>query len=255
MRRYILIMAFCLLALGQKVIFAEAQDPQKLFYEAGSFYEKGDYAKAAETYLRILDAGVESGNLYYNIGNGFLKMGNVSYAILCYEKAKRFIPGDGDLKSNLEYARSMLAAEDPAIRADGLIVRGIKQPFKDLNLNAFTIFMALFYVFVAAVTAGLLSNAVIGRRFSPLYAVIIAAFFWALAAYSLRFYDEAVVHHGIVLQKIVEARYEPIDKSDVYFKVTDAQKVAVVKTRNGWRQIRRFDGKIGWVKREAVEEI
>jgi SH3-like domain-containing protein len=71
----------------------------------------------------------------------------------------------------------------------------------------------------------------------------------------LRFYDEAVAHHGIVLEKLVEARYDPIDKSDVYFKVIDAQKVVVVKTRDGWRQIRRFDGKIGWVKKEMVEEI
>ena len=257
MRRPILISIVLLAGLLQAQLFAqtEAADPHKLFYEAAASYEKGDYPKAAETYIKILDAGVESGNIYYNIGNAFLKMKRIGYAILCYEKAKRLILGDGDLKSNLEYAYSMLGWEDLRERPEIFLVRLIKRPFKDINLTGFTHFMAFFYCIVVAIAIVSIANPVLTRRFTIVFIAILAIFTMALAAYAMRFYDEEMRHHAIVIQNGADARYEPIDKSDVYYTVHEAQNVLILKTRSGWRQIKRSDGRIGWVKKEAVEEI
>ena len=257
MRRAIIISIVLLAGLWQARLFAQTEtaDPHKLFYEAAALYEKGDYAKAAEAYIKILDAGVASGNIYYNIGNAFLKMKKIGYSILCYEKAKRLIPGDGDLKSNLDYAYSMLGWEDLRERPEIFLVRLIKRPFRDINLAGFTHFMVFFYVIVVAIAVFFIANPVLSRRFTIVFIAILAIFSMALAAYAMRFYDEQICHHGIVIQNSADARYEPIDKSDIYYVVHEAQNVLILKTRSGWRQIKRSDGKIGWVKKEAVEEI
>ena len=76
-----------------------------------------------------------------------------------------------------------------------------------------------------------------------------------LGAFAIRFYDEKILHRGIVVEKDVECKYEPIDKSTTFYRPQEGEFVAVVKTRDGWRQIKRIDGKVGWVKQEAVEEI
>ena len=67
----------------------KSNDPNQLFYTGNHYYQTQDYIKAVEEYVKLLDTGIENGNLYYNIGNGFLKLGKVGYAILCYEKARR----------------------------------------------------------------------------------------------------------------------------------------------------------------------
>jgi hypothetical protein len=51
-----------LLAAGGK---ASAQ--QSFFEEGNRLYQEGDYGGALERYLQIVDAGLESGPLYYNI--------------------------------------------------------------------------------------------------------------------------------------------------------------------------------------------
>lgn len=230
-------------------------DPNQVFYLANNYYQKGDYIKAIEEYLKIMDAGVESGNLYYNIGNSFLKMGRTGYAILCYEKARRIIPRDADLKANLDYART-LAADTGAETAGGNIVtRIIKRPFREFNLNAIAIVAAIAYCFIIVLTALSIVNPIVGRKLRGVHIIAFVAFTMSLAAFGIRFYDEKVRHQGIVVVKEAEAKYEPIDKSTTYYKLREGANVVILSTREGWRQIRRFDGKTAWVPKNAVEEI
>ncbi len=231
------------------------KDPNQLFYKANAYYENGDYAKAVENYVAILDTGIESGNIYYNIGNGFLKLGKTGYAVLSYEKSNKFIPGDGDLKANLEYARSLTESPSSQEPRQNPVMRIIKLPFRDLNLNAAWICTFVLYLAVVLVLALSIASRSIALKLRFTTPVIMAIFLFSLAAFAMRYYDEEALTHGIVIQKESECRYEPIDKSTIFYKLAEGNKVVILKTRNGWRQIRRADGKISWVKKEAIEPI
>lgn len=234
---------------------AQVTEAQKLFYEANSYYAKGEYAKAAEAYLKILETKLESGNIYYNIGNSFFKLHKLGYAILCYEKARRLMPGDSDLKSNLEYARSLIEAAPREPRLLRIILRALGRSFAWLNLNDFTVFAAVFYLLATAITALFAWNRFVARKFLTLYIAFMAVFFFTATSFAVRYTYERVMKQGIVLQKEIACSYEPIDKSATYYTLREGEKVIVMKTREGWRQIRRFDGKSGWVKKETVETI
>lgn len=232
-----------------------ASDPNKLFYVGNSLYEKGEYAKAAEEYLKIIDLGVESSNIYYNIGNAFFKMGKIGYAILCYEKARRLKPGDSDLKSNLDYAKSFVDDQSDRETRRNILARFIRTPFRSVNLNGITAIAGVFYLILVILLILGMKIPGLYRKLSLVIAFLIFAFIFSLSALGLRYYNEEFLKRGIVIVKFTEVKYEPIDKASTYFTLNEGTKVTVLKTRNGWRQIRRFDGETGWVPKDAVQEI
>lgn len=233
----------------------DVQDPRSLFYKANSLYEQREYEKASEEYAKILNIDAESGPLYFNIGNTFFKMGKTGYAILAYKKAQRLMPGDSDLKSNLAYAESL--TEDSALQAlsQNRIAWLFKFPFREYSLNTVSVILISLYLMLIGMFLMSIINPVSKRRMTILFYPVLIGFLLTLGAFSVRYYDEDILSHGVVVAKEAECKYEPIDKSNNYFTLKEGQRVLVLKTRNGWRRIRRLDGKLAWVKSDAVEEI
>ena len=100
MRRYGVISAILLIfSLG-----VSASDMEDLFQEGNRFYQAGDYESALQSYRRILEMGHESGPLYFNMGNCTYKMQEIGRAVLFYERAKKLMPGDEDVRANLALA-------------------------------------------------------------------------------------------------------------------------------------------------------
>jgi tetratricopeptide (TPR) repeat protein len=239
-------------------VFAEEarkEDPNKLFYVGNSMYEKRDYEKAIGEYKKILDLGLESGNLFYNIGNCYFKLGKLGHAILNYEKARRVIPQDRDLKANLDYAKSAVSGPDYSAFAKNFIVSAIKAPFKELNVNAIIISGLAFYYILIALGIFTMLNPFFTKRTLPFAIIIFLIFAVNMAALGIRYYDENILKRGIVVQKDVECKYEPIDKSTTYYRLHEGEEAIIVKVRSGWSQIKSIDGKIAWVKEGAIEEI
>lgn len=61
---------------------------------------------AATKLSSIAASGVENGYLEYNLGNCYLQSGDIGLAVLHFKRAKRLIPADDLLSSNLAVARS-----------------------------------------------------------------------------------------------------------------------------------------------------
>jgi len=245
-----------LLFLTNSAISAEEpQDPRSLFYKANLLYEQREYEKASEEYAKILDIDSESGPLYFNIGNTFFKMGKTGYAILAYKKAQRLMPGDSDLKSNLAYAESL--TEDSALRVlpQNKVAWFFRFPFREYSLNIVSVLLIALYLILVAIFLADIINPAFKRRMALLFYPVLFGFLLTLGAFSIRYYDEEMLNHGVVVAKEAECKYEPIDKSNNYFVLKEGQEVLVLKTRNGWRHIKRLDGKLAWVKGDAVEEI
>ncbi|MCX5666285.1 MAG: hypothetical protein NT036_04485 [Candidatus Omnitrophica bacterium] len=255
MKKAIMVLIFLVSSVNLAISAEEAEDPGALFYKANSLYEGREYEKASEEYAKILNVDFDSGPLYFNIGNTFFKMGKIGYAILAYKKAQRLMPGDGDLKSNLAYAESL--TEDSALQppSQNRIAWFFKFPFREYSLNTVSaILIALYLILIGMLLTGII-NPAFKRRMSILFYPLLIGFLLTLGAFIIRYYNEEILSHGVVVVKEAECKYEPIDKSNNYFTLKEGQEVLVLKTRSGWRRIRRLDGKLAWVKSDAVEEI
>jgi len=258
MRKFILSAILLLVLSGTACPESEqnaAADPNKLFYSANALYEKREYTKALDEYRKIPDVGVDSAHLYYNMANSCFKLGKLGYAILYYEKAKRIMPQDSDLKQNLEYARSLVSGPSYQVPQKKFVISLIKAPFKEFNLNTLTIVMLAAYLLLFLFQTFSVLNPIVAKKVRILHVMAVIIFLMSLGAFAIRYYDEEFLRRGVVVAKNAECRYEPIDKSTVFYKLQEGDDVLISKTRDGWTQIKRGDGKIGWVNADAVGEI
>ncbi|MCX6358105.1 MAG: tetratricopeptide repeat protein, partial [Candidatus Aureabacteria bacterium] len=133
----------------------QVRDPRELYSRANRLYESGDYEGARAEYERLLSIGYAGSNLYYNLGNACCKLDQKGPAILYYMKALRLRPRDQDIKSNLEYALSLVedriepAPKAWAVRRWAAMVGHFTSP--ELRRAAVAIYWALCLIFIMAI--------------------------------------------------------------------------------------------------------
>ena len=97
-------MRFLLLILVINYSYSQNSD----FDEANMLYNEGRYIDAIDVYNKILDSGLHSSDLYFNIGNSYYKINDTPNSIFYYEKALLLEPDNESVKNNLAYAQNML---------------------------------------------------------------------------------------------------------------------------------------------------
>ncbi len=91
---------------------AAAQTPASsaLVDQAGQAYDQSRYGDAAQLYRRAAESGGEGPELRYDLGNCYLKAGDLGRAILEYRRALASEPSLVAAQKNLALARSLLPA-------------------------------------------------------------------------------------------------------------------------------------------------
>jgi tetratricopeptide (TPR) repeat protein len=255
MRRGRLALLLLLAAGGGWTATARAQDAR--FDEGNQLYQKGDYQGALEHYQQIMADGWEAAPLYYNIGNAYFKLGQLGKAILFYERARRLAPRDADVRANLDLARSLTT--DDITPLPGF------WPFQVaawwvglLPRPALVLVVAIGYVGTMAclmLLAARASPAVTAwaRRLAIAGAVVTVVFGVNLAVRDLGIgrADEA-----IVVAPEVKVQSAPSDDASLQiFTIHEGTKVRIDRASDAWFEVALEDGKVGWVKREALEQI
>jgi tetratricopeptide (TPR) repeat protein len=227
------------------------------FEEGNQRYQDGDYAGALERYQDIMESGYESGELYYNIGNAYFKLGDLGRAIVNYERARRLMPGDGDVRANLELARSLTADEITPLPGFWLL-RAVRWWVHAVPRSALVLIVALGYL-----GAGIaLMVAILSRRPAlTTWAVRTAA---ALGVLVLVFgINLAVIELGIgqstdavVLADEASVQSAPSDDRALQvFTIHEGTTVRVDQRSGDWWEIVLADGKVGWVRSDLLERI
>jgi len=242
----------CALSFVLSCFAGEEANLSASFYKGNAYYEQAKYDEAIAEYKSVLDAGYESGNIYYNLGNAYFKKGKIGMAVLNYKRARRLMPHDMDLKANLDYASSTVG--QPAHQAADFFVRLLMNALGGLSVDFLTVFLAALYAIIFACAICLLFTKK-GRRFLRLFLLASCVVFIIVGAGLFIKMDHMSQPWAVVLEQDVEARYEPFDTATVYFNLFQGEEVLLVKSRDGWAFIKRPDGKAGWVKASSVEKI
>lgn len=240
-------------ALGTDISHAmDRSEIEERFRQGNAFYEAGDYPKAVQEYSKIVAAGMVSGPLYYNLGNACLKTGDLGHAMLYYRRAKRLMPRDADLSANYNYARAMIKGNLPEER--GLWAW---TPLRSYNsrftVNELTLLSSVFYIAAVALLIAFLYFPALSRYLLPAVSVlfILALLNSTVTAYSAR----AIGKLAVVTAGEAESKFGPFDSATKFFTLYEGMGVRVLRCDNDWCKVRRSDGKVGWVRRGAVEII
>ena len=231
---------------------AAADNSQAMFFRANRLYADGRYAEAAAEYEHVLGTGVASTNVYFNLGNAYLKAGDVGRAVLAYERARRLAPGDPDVRANLAFARQHGGEDDEPPRWTRVAFPLAGVWSSDTMLAVAAAAWWAFFLLLAA--RHLLPAARRPVGWAALAAAVLLAVSGASAAYRLWTVDfrrEAVV----VASAPVAVRFEPTAGGTVHFRAMTGSRLRLLSERDGWVQVARPDGLRGWVERDAVASL
>ena len=228
------------------------------FYQEGNrLYQEGDFEGALSSYLRVVEAGFESGQVYYNIGNAYFKGGNLARAILYYERARRLLPRDEDVRANLDLARSLTADEiEPLPR---FWVLNAWSWWVDLLPRSLLVLLVV-SAYVAAMSGVIVlilrrgaPSAVWGGRVALGTGGVLLVLGLNLA---IRELEIGQAEEAVVLEPQVDVMSAPVDDETLtIFTVHEGTKVRVDRRAEEWAEVVLEDGKVGWVRVEVLETI
>jgi len=87
-------------------------EPVKIFADAQAAYERGDYTVAAQDYLELTTSAPSAG-VFLNLGNAEWQQGQVTPALLAWERALLLAPRDPQARNNLQFAREIAQLDSP----------------------------------------------------------------------------------------------------------------------------------------------
>ncbi len=247
----LLLAPMLLLAVMPLRISAEAPQAAQLFVEGLTAYKKGDYDTAIQRFQRLAESGLSSGDLYYNLGNAYLKADRLGHAVWWYEKAQRLIPGDPDLNFNRQYARSLM--KDQPETATQPLAKVLF--FWRYQLHT-TQIEWLAVGFNLAFWCTLMVRRLLGRRpYRPwlLTLALPALLFTATAAYS--HYADRYHQQAIVLPEQLSVRAGRTPGATELFVLHAGTRVAVQARQGDHLRIAFGRDKIGWVPASEVGPI
>ena len=221
------------------------------FFNAGSLYKQGDYEGATKQYEEIINNGLTSGYLYYNLGNNYFKKGDLGRAILNYERARTLIPRDSDLESNYHYAYSLIVNYHFDVKQP--LIHSLIHGYSDkITINELTIIC-----FLLGLLIGILHLAGLFLKWTPKiswFGMVVLSFLFVCHIFFL--VDKIHYQNNLatVLSK-TDSKYEPIEQATTHFELPEGSKVQIMKGKGEWIKIQRSDGKTGWSKKDRLEKI
>jgi len=226
---------------------AWAEEYNTIFFRANNSYREEKYNAAVQDYEQLVSAGIQSANVYYNLGNAYLRMSNKGKAILYYERAFRMCPRDADIRANLGFARRLVegGVSSGSISWYGRTVFFLRG---SLSTDDIALLASVLY-FVAMILVALGMWLRIRRKVFYYSAGVFCLFLLIiLPSFISGIYESEFQEKAVVVAEEAAVRFEPDDDATVHFNLYEGMVIQIMKSRGDWRQIRRGDGKMGWLK-------
>lgn len=246
---------FIIVFLLSGLLWADSR--QHYFEQGNQYYRDGEFVKALEAYQKITDTGYENGPLYFNIGNCYYKTGEIGRAILNYERARKYIPSDEDLKANLAIAQ--LSVVDQIEPASDFFVIQILHAFYYILPEKLQLSLVLmgYILFTGSLVFLILSRSLRWRTAAVrLLWMSGVVFVLLLFSYAGRMLDARNSVEAVILKDKVDVMSAPTAQGGMeVFSLHEGTKVRLDRFSGEWVEIVLPDRKVGWVKNDVLEKI
>ncbi len=235
--------------LNLMLLLALVSAPIDSYNQGNKLYARKDYAGAATAYEQTLKAGPNA-LANYNLGNALFKSGKVGQAILHYRRAYYLDPRDGDVHTNLAFARNYRV--DKMLTVAGPLARVLDEAFHVLSRREAAMGAA-----VAFMLGALSLAAWVVRRWAALAAAAIAFGALALFCYATEraWSGEINARPAVVTTPEVNARSGPSEEFNQILLLHDGTEVRIREARGDYLLVQVPGGSGGWIKKDAVERV
>jgi tetratricopeptide (TPR) repeat protein len=233
-----------------------ADDNQLLLEEANKSYSEDNFDRAIELYQKVIENGVESAGVYFNLGNAYFKINDMPSAILFYEKAKKLNPSDEDIQENLKIANSRIVDKIETV-PDIFYKRWWKNLLYAFTVDQWAIIsLVSFGMIFLMLLFFLLTNIFWIKKTSfwlGILFIVVSAATWMLANQKYKTFTED--HQAIVFTPTLTVKSSPSETGIDLFVIHEGTKVHITDHIAEWYEVKIANGSVGWVKEQSIKKI
>jgi tetratricopeptide (TPR) repeat protein len=237
-----------------------ADAPLSVMEQTQKEYDEKNYRKTIEILeseiKSLQEQGKVSAQLYYNLGNDYFRVNEFPQALLNYERAYLYNPGDRDIRHNIEYARTKI--EDKILTADTFFLRIWFEGVQNLlTSDGWAKFAILFFIVLIAGAALFVFSPNLRLKKTGFYVGITMLVFLLLSnifAYRQKKKIETR-NTAIIMAASVPVASSPSGASKELFVLHAGTKVEITNSDGNWYEIELANGSVGWIKKEKLEII
>ena len=220
-------------------------------------YTQNNWQGALEAWQQIESLGLESPELYYNIGNAYFKNDDIAHAVLYYERTLRLDPSYSDARFNLEYAHAMIQDKIESV-PEFFIKSWLSSASHVLKSDTWAVLsLVMLAAFLACAVLFLLGGSPARKKtgfFTGITALLLFILCVSFASSQKSAYER--LDSAVVMNSVVSVKSSPSSGSAKdLFVLHEGTKVKVLDTVGDWQNIELSDGRQGWVRSGDIEFI
>ena len=229
--------------------------PQQLWDSANTAYTQGRWQDAADGYEMIASLGLESPQLYYNLGNAWFKADNLGKAIVNYERALKLDPSFSDARYNLEFASGH--TQDRIESVPEFVLKTWTRKFcYILDSDAWAVIFIVFLALACAAALLFFLAPTVGWKRTGFISAIVCVLLGGTAlGFSLHQRNDYFLRdEAIVMKPVISTKSSPDGTMDLFI-LHEGTKVRIIDSVGIWTNIEISDGRQGWVHADDIEII
>lgn len=247
-----LVLTLCFSLSGRAEVPADS-----LWNQGVRAYSEGNWEEAESSWNAILEAGLESTELYFNVGNACFKQDKLSGAILAYERALKLDPSNADARYNLDYACASVQDKIEVV-PEFFLRQWTRRICWLMSSSAWTVVGIVFFVFFLASGLLFLLSSRRGLRKTGFFSSV-ATLLLAITCFCYAFGQKAGYAEkdaAIVTAAVCPAKSSPSSTSSVdLFVLHEGTKVKILDRVGSWVNVELQDGRQGWLSNSNLEVI
>ncbi len=229
------------MAIAMPFAFADSQ-----WNTANEAYHAGKYDEAKADYLRLVQSGQYSAELFYNLGNTWFKLGDQGRAILNYERALLLDPRLDEAEANLHAVLKRVGNDDAPTLRERL----------GRYADYFVLFSSIaFWIFVFTLVLSTAKSRPFARYFRVL-CVFAGIIFVAGASAAIWVHDGPKdSNRALVVDSVPDLKYGPAVSARAVEGVQVGNNIQILSERGDWTFCRTTGGSLGWIPTQKIERI
>jgi tetratricopeptide (TPR) repeat protein len=227
-----------------------------LFDQGKEQYRAEKYEEALQQWMKILENGEHSANLYYNIGNAHYQLHHIGPSIYYYEKAMMLDPNDADIQNNLAFAKNATVdAIEPLPQT--FFVKWDHQISSLMSYDSWS-WMAVLGILLFTILFLRYYFSMESRSKRIFFVTSVFSLFIGVLALSMAFrtyHISEVDKEAIVFSESAEVKNGPRMSDQTIFQLHEGTKVKILNLEDDWCRIVLADGKDGWIPLADIKEL
>lgn len=250
-----LIILLVVLVASESKVSASEDFYEDLYTQANEAYKAGEYDSAKVLYSEIVQNGMVSSELFYNLGNTYFKQGQIPEAILYFERALKIAPDDEDARYNLSIANTYITDKITPVE-NVFISNGWNALVFAFSVTTWSIiFIGLLFIASALFTLFAVSTNRKMKQLGLIGGIIVISIAIATLLLTNSAFNQLNTKQAIVFAPSITVKSEPGLNATDQFVIHEGLKVEILDIEGDWTRIRLDDGNSGWLQSQSIEQI